>query len=82
MDLPKSTCDVCGGSNYTLEEGFFYCDECGTQNQTTRDFVVDDEFNEGAQKFQKSHRLRSEGFQSQDINYQSKVNMAFKMLKY
>ncbi|KFB52003.1 AGAP004503-PA-like protein [Anopheles sinensis] len=38
---PANTCDVCGFSEFTLEDGFYYCKECGTKLLTHREVVQD-----------------------------------------
>ncbi|XP_037085364.1 uncharacterized protein LOC119105907 [Pollicipes pollicipes] len=40
-------CDECGGDEFTIENGFFVCDECHTQSQDVRDFVNDELFTPG-----------------------------------
>ncbi|XP_052863768.1 TATA box-binding protein-associated factor RNA polymerase I subunit B [Anopheles cruzii] len=44
MDKPLGTCDLCGMGEFSLDGGFYYCNECGTK-QNTRATMVDD-FNE------------------------------------
>uniref|UniRef100_A0A1B6FI01 TATA box-binding protein-associated factor RNA polymerase I subunit B n=1 Tax=Cuerna arida TaxID=1464854 RepID=A0A1B6FI01_9HEMI len=49
MSQPNITCTVCGGTEFTLDAGFFFCLECHTQSQDVREEVFDDFF--GNQKF-------------------------------
>lgn len=34
-------CDVCGGSETNLVDGFYYCAECGTQDTNVRETIVE-----------------------------------------
>lgn len=36
-------CEVCGGTNFYKEAGYFYCSECQTQSQEVREHVFQDE---------------------------------------
>lgn len=36
-----SDCEVCGGSNFTLTDGLYFCEECGTQNKFAREVIYD-----------------------------------------
>lgn len=36
-------CEVCGGTNFYKEAGYFYCNECQTQSQEVREHVFQDE---------------------------------------
>uniref|UniRef100_A0A1B6IRK4 TATA box-binding protein-associated factor RNA polymerase I subunit B n=1 Tax=Homalodisca liturata TaxID=320908 RepID=A0A1B6IRK4_9HEMI len=49
MSQPNITCTVCGGTEFTVDAGFFFCLECHTQSQDVREEVFDDFF--GNQKF-------------------------------
>lgn len=42
MNESKFTCNVCGESEFTTKEGFYYCNECGTQSKR-RDIVFETE---------------------------------------
>uniref|UniRef100_A0A1B6MFL8 TATA box-binding protein-associated factor RNA polymerase I subunit B n=1 Tax=Graphocephala atropunctata TaxID=36148 RepID=A0A1B6MFL8_9HEMI len=48
MTEPEITCTVCGGKDFTLDAGFFFCSECQTQSQDIREQVFDEYF--GTQK--------------------------------
>ena len=37
-----TVCGVCGGDEFTLEDGFYFCNECHTQSQDIREIVTDD----------------------------------------
>ncbi|XP_045506668.1 uncharacterized protein LOC123702877 [Colias croceus] len=39
--MQTNACNVCGGSDMNLVDGFYYCVECGTQNQNIQESVVD-----------------------------------------
>ncbi|XP_058056071.1 TATA box-binding protein-associated factor RNA polymerase I subunit B [Anopheles bellator] len=41
MDEPLGTCEVCGMEEFSLDAGFYYCNECGTK-QNTRAKMVED----------------------------------------
>uniref|UniRef100_A0A914Z4S0 TATA box-binding protein-associated factor RNA polymerase I subunit B n=1 Tax=Panagrolaimus superbus TaxID=310955 RepID=A0A914Z4S0_9BILA len=41
MAPPQPPCEVCGNRSYSLIEGFFYCTQCHTQNQTLRETESD-----------------------------------------
>lgn len=40
MDEVNFRCKVCASTSYTLTDGFFYCDDCGMQNE--QQFMHDD----------------------------------------
>ncbi|XP_052903075.1 TATA box-binding protein-associated factor RNA polymerase I subunit B [Anopheles moucheti] len=42
MDTANDTCEVCGLEDFTLENGFYYCTECGTKLYSKREIVDDD----------------------------------------
>ncbi len=33
-------CVVCGGDDYDLQDGLFFCSECGTQSQASQQIPV------------------------------------------
>lgn len=35
------TCELCGGKDFYVETGFYYCKECQTQSQEVREVVID-----------------------------------------
>uniref|UniRef100_A0AC34GTZ4 TATA box-binding protein-associated factor RNA polymerase I subunit B n=1 Tax=Panagrolaimus sp. ES5 TaxID=591445 RepID=A0AC34GTZ4_9BILA len=41
MAPAQPPCEVCGNRSYSLIEGFFYCTQCHTQNQTLRETESD-----------------------------------------
>uniref|UniRef100_A0A182W3G6 TATA box-binding protein-associated factor RNA polymerase I subunit B n=1 Tax=Anopheles minimus TaxID=112268 RepID=A0A182W3G6_9DIPT len=41
-------CELCGLDDFTLEDGFYYCTECGTKLLNKRE-IVDDDINVGCQ---------------------------------
>lgn len=42
MEVDKiSDCEVCGGSKFTLADGLYFCEECGTQNKFAVEVVYD-----------------------------------------
>lgn len=50
-------CELCGGTNFIKEFGYFYCSECQTQSQEIREHVFQDEGNinvKSAKKIKKS----------------------------
>lgn len=36
-------CELCGGTNFIKEHGFFYCSECQTQSQELREHAFQEE---------------------------------------
>ncbi|EAA09056.5 AGAP004503-PA [Anopheles gambiae str. PEST] len=48
MTEPNDICEVCGLGDFILEDGFYYCTECGTKLLNKRE-IVDDEVNVGCQ---------------------------------
>ncbi|XP_050068756.1 TATA box-binding protein-associated factor RNA polymerase I subunit B [Anopheles maculipalpis] len=47
MATAADVCEVCGLEDFTLEDGFYYCTECGTKLLHKRE-IVDDDINVGA----------------------------------
>lgn len=37
-----TSCEVCGGEQFSLQDGFYNCDECGTQSQEVREMTLAD----------------------------------------
>uniref|UniRef100_A0A182T2P3 TATA box-binding protein-associated factor RNA polymerase I subunit B n=1 Tax=Anopheles maculatus TaxID=74869 RepID=A0A182T2P3_9DIPT len=48
MATAGDICEVCGLEDFTLEDGFYYCTECGTKLLNKRE-IVEDDINVGAQ---------------------------------
>uniref|UniRef100_A0A182PP71 TATA box-binding protein-associated factor RNA polymerase I subunit B n=1 Tax=Anopheles epiroticus TaxID=199890 RepID=A0A182PP71_9DIPT len=46
MTTPNDICEVCGLGDFTIEDGFYYCTECGTKLLNKRE-IVEDEVNVG-----------------------------------
>ncbi|XP_018578368.1 TATA box-binding protein-associated factor RNA polymerase I subunit B isoform X2 [Anoplophora glabripennis] len=48
-------CDICGGTDFYKEAGYFYCNECQTQSQEVREHVFEEEITElkGIKKIKK-----------------------------
>ncbi|XP_053658687.1 TATA box-binding protein-associated factor RNA polymerase I subunit B [Anopheles marshallii] len=42
MATANDTCEVCGLEDFALEDGFYYCTECGTKLHSKREIVDDD----------------------------------------
>lgn len=42
--MSKPRCHVCGGNEFAVDAGFYYCSECQTQSQEIREFVFDEYF--------------------------------------
>lgn len=42
--MSKPNCHVCGGVEFAVDAGFYYCSECQTQSQEIREFVFDEYF--------------------------------------
>lgn len=41
MEEHDIACNVCGGTNFFIEAGHYYCSECQTQSQDVREQVFD-----------------------------------------
>lgn len=39
--MSTNPCKVCGGTDLSLVDGFYYCVECGTQDVEARETVVE-----------------------------------------
>ncbi|XP_022115519.2 uncharacterized protein LOC110993500 [Pieris rapae] len=39
--MKSSACNVCGGTDLNLVDGFYYCVECGTQDQNIQERIVE-----------------------------------------
>ncbi|CAK1540936.1 unnamed protein product [Leptosia nina] len=39
--MSSNRCNVCGGPDMNLVDGFYYCVECGTQNENIQEHIVD-----------------------------------------
>lgn len=48
----SAKCVICGGKNFTLAAGFYFCVECGTQSQDIREVELD-----GPQNFDISQKV-------------------------
>ncbi|XP_037921048.1 TATA box-binding protein-associated factor RNA polymerase I subunit B [Hermetia illucens] len=53
----QDKCEICGETQFTAKEGFFYCNECGAQSQNIRDLEVDQAGIEESQVFFKSLKV-------------------------
>lgn len=51
--IKNHKCDVCDGNQFTLNEGFYYCDECGTQLKQVIDLNLDEDFVEDLSRLEK-----------------------------
>lgn len=43
----ENECIICGGKNFTLTSGFYFCQECGTQSQDIREIEIDENLTAG-----------------------------------
>lgn len=43
-NIKNHRCDVCDGSQFSLNEGFYFCDECGAQLNQVLDLNLEVEF--------------------------------------
>lgn len=57
MAEAQDKCEICGETQFTAKEGFFYCNECGAQSQNIRDLEVDQAGIEESQVFFKSLKV-------------------------
>ncbi|CAB3258557.1 unnamed protein product [Arctia plantaginis] len=42
MEVEPDPCNVCGGTDSKLIDGFYYCIECGTQNTNVRETILEE----------------------------------------
>lgn len=42
--MKSTSCNVCGGTDMNLVDGFYYCVECGTQDQNIQERIVETVF--------------------------------------
>lgn len=40
--MDSEPCNVCGGTDSKLIDGFYYCIECGTQNTNVRETILEE----------------------------------------
>lgn len=52
-------CKVCGEQQFTLREGFFYCQECGTKQEQVRAVEVEHEEDFTEVKKLKKQKIKS-----------------------
>ncbi|KAK4876153.1 hypothetical protein RN001_012575 [Aquatica leii] len=55
------TCNVCGGTSFHKESGFYYCNECQTQSQDIQErvFAIDEDATEPTARTKSSKKLRT-----------------------
>lgn len=46
-------CELCGGTNFIKEFGYFYCSECQTQSQEIRDHAFQEEASANIKSYKK-----------------------------
>ncbi|TKR81334.1 hypothetical protein L596_015217 [Steinernema carpocapsae] len=54
----KETCPVCRASEFELVEGFYYCQTCGTQSQTQREYDIDEAMDGNAGLYSRTTRVK------------------------
>ena len=67
-------CTQCGGKEFTLDHGLYYCNQCQTQSQETQDFQIDD-FNVVGVKIHKGRKIRQKKahLKANTVEYLQKV---------
>lgn len=57
METTETICNVCDGTEFTLNAGFYYCDNCGQRATVLQE--VDDQDGQFDEIPKKSHRIKS-----------------------
>lgn len=55
--MENDRCKVCGGTDMNLVDGYYYCIECGTQDENVRETIVEHTLAEGIYAHTTSKRV-------------------------